>query len=128
MGAIAGPAAFLLDPLNITGAQDQIPSPQRPRGGDIGNNIGYQAGSQAMAPAPPAPATPAKEQSKLPGFVAGMGGWDDWHKLRAAPSPPKWTYQQGKGAVWSDAQRVGPTDNFAFSPSLDPNKFGGNRF
>jgi hypothetical protein len=129
MGALAEPAAFLLDPLNITGAQGQVSSAQ-PRGSYVmgGDNVQqpYNSGPSSPGPSP--------QQGKYKGFIESMGGWDGSKFFRgdgnvaAPPPPPKWTYQPGKGAVWSDPQRVGSTNEFTFNPSPDPSKFGGNRF
>ncbi len=136
MGAIAGPAAMLLDPLNITGAQDSIANANQ-----RGSQIGYSVGT------PPQPGSAAWEQmhgsakteepGKLKGFVESMGGWDGG-KFRqgnpqiAPPPPPQWIYEQGKGATWGTPERTGSTNDFTFkgnaagTPGYNAHK--GNRF
>lgn len=138
MGGLAAPAAFVLDPLNITGAQDAVaPRRQGPSSAD-GAGVG-QATAAAMGPAQ-ASGTP-QQPGGFKGFIESLGGLDGWSgkpfwrgdlKTAAPPPPPQWIYEQGKGATWGTPERVGATNDFTFkgnapgTPGYNSNK--GNRF
>lgn len=123
MGGLAGPLAFTLDPLNITGVQDMT----RPQ---------YSAPPPGHTPATPTQAGP--KQDPMKGFIESLGGWEGAkfaapRGVHAAPPPPsQWSYVPGKGPAWSTPERIGATNEFNMNPNLPGsagfNGFKGNRF
>jgi hypothetical protein len=117
MGALAKPLGMALDPLNITGVNDEPTQHSRPR-------LPAEPTMGQIAGQPDEP--PRGFSQMLTGDVRGFGGF------RPAPPPPQWTYQAGKGPAWSTPKRVGETNDFTMEANLPGsegfNGFKGNRF
>lgn len=136
MGSLAAPAAMLLDPLNITGAQDATALQKQGSTVMGGDNVDHAAVG-GVNWGPPV-YVPPPQQGKLKGFIESMGGWDGNKFFRGdgstatPPPPPQWIYEQGKGATWGTPERVGATNDFTFKGNAPGssgfNAHKGNRF